>query len=372
VNYVGSSMRNHKYKLLTFAALSGSGYYVYRKYLKENIQLLRELYTHMKDMENGTGNGQINKSTADKVNKFLDGAGANNLVCKILEEVNANLLQEFQLDSLYEKIQNTSDKGEKQQLWVHFKNLRLLEFYGSIFVTRMLIIITQTEFSVIEKMKIQNENSTVNAYYDIYNSLLIELWSMSKSYIRHVLSEMDSKLGDILNKDWILTGKFSFKSFITIIEKIRNRMEFVVLDSSNNDFYLNTTKFFFTEVGRKIEELEKNEFSPGHEAIKTEIHLEFYNNFFDIITSNIFQTVLVNGLDYDFKIIYDLIELNYSVAKENNISISSDEISVPKICTALGKIKTNVMDKNNTIFLMKNYKSCSFNEEMKEFLGIIY
>src|SRR5690606_33715204 len=110
-------------------------------------------------------------------------------------------------------------------------------------------------------------------------------------------------------------GKYNYKTFIPFLEKIRGRMEFVVYDNSSNEFYLNSMKFIFNEVEKKIDELQKTEYAPGIEAAKTEIHLEFYNNLYDIITSNLFQTVLINGLDYDFKIVYDLIELNFDQHK---------------------------------------------------------
>ena len=126
-------------------------------------------------------------------------------------------------------------------------------------------------------------------------------------------------------------------------------------------------KFFFTEVEKKIEDLEKIEYNPGIESLKTEIHLEFFNNFYDIISSNLFQTVLINGLDYDFKILNDTIELNFETNADK-----TGEIVLPKIVSFMVKIKNQILDKNNSIFLLKNYKSNNFNEELKEFFNIIY
>ena len=171
----------------------------------------------------------------------------------------------------------------------------------------------------------------------------------------------------MVTKDIILQNKYNFKTFISFIERFRAKIEFVVYDSSNNDFHLNIFKFFFNEIERKIDDLEKSEYYPGIEALKTEIHLEFYNNFYDIITSNLFQTVLVNGLDYDFKILYDTIELNFETHSEK-----TGDLVLPKIVSFIVKIKNQILDKNNSIFLLKNYKSNNFNEEMKEFLNFIY
>lgn len=356
---VKGSIKNNKYKVMIFTASSAVIYVVYRKYLRENIQMIREIYNQMKEFENVSGG----KSQNDKVAKFLEGAGANNLIHKLLDEVKSNLTSSFQLDALFEKIQ-TSPKLQIQSLWTIFKNLSLIEFYCSTFISRILLVFTQTEFLIIEKMKIKNENSNIATYYDIYNSLLIELWTLSKNFIKFVLSKIESHLSDV-TKDIILQSKYNYKTFIGFIDRFRQKIEYIVYDNSSNEFYLNMIKFFFSEIEKKIDDLEKSQYTPGIESLKTEIHLEFYNNFYDIITSNLFQTVLINGLDYDFKILYDMIEINFE-------SLGGGELSIPKIVSFIVKIKNQILDKNNSIFLLKNYKSNNFNEEMKEFLNIIY
>jgi hypothetical protein len=357
VKVMQKSIINNKYKLILLSGCSLTLYLIYRKYLKENIQMMTEIYNQMKDFESLSGN----KNPSDKVSKFLEGAGATNLILKLLDEVKANLVSSFHLDDLFEKIQN-SPKQQIQSLWVIFKNLSLIEFYCSTFITRVLLIVTQTEFLIIERMKLKNQNSSINTYYDIYNSLLIELWSLSKDYIKHVLTSIETQLSDV-TKDIILQSKYDFKTFIGFLERFRRKIEFVIFDNASNEFYMNTMKFFFNEVEKKIESLENNEYTVGEDSFKVEIHLEFYNNFYDIITSNLFQTVLINGLDYDFKILFDMIEINFD---------NQAELSIPKIVSFVVKIKNQILDKNNSIFLLKNYKSNCFNEEMKEFLNIIY
>lgn len=357
VKFFKESIKNNKYKLIVLSAGSLATYIVYRKYFKENIKMITEIYNQMKDFENLAGN----KNTTDKVSKFLEGAGATNLILKLLDEVKTNLVSAFHLDDLFQKIQN-SPKQQIQSLWVIFKNLSLIEFYCSTFITRILLVVTQTEFLIIERMKMKNQNSSISTYYDIYNSLLIDLWNLSKEYIKFVLTSIERELSDVTN-DIILQSKYDYKTFIGFLERFRQKVEFVVYDSTSNEFYLNTMKFFFIEVEKKIENLENNEYTGGLDSFKIEIHLEFYNSFYDIITSNLFQTVLINGLDYDFKILFDMIEINYD---------NQTELSIPKIVSFMVKIKNQVLDKNNSIFLLKNYKSNSFNEEMKEFLNIIY
>jgi hypothetical protein len=76
---------------------------------------------------------------------------------------------------------------------------------------------------------------------------------------------------------------------------------------------------------------------------------------------------LINGLDYDFKILNDTIELNFETNADK-----TGEIVLPKIVSFMVKIKNQILDKNNSIFLLKNYKSNNFNEELKEFFNIIY
>ena len=357
-----SSLINNKYKLMIATGTSVGFYLLYQRYIRENIQMMRELYNQMKDFENGPAN----KNPSDKVAKFLEGAGANNLIQRLLEEVKQNLTTTFHLDDLFEKIQS-SQKESKQALWNIFKNLSLIEFYCSVFITRVLLVVTQTQFVIIEKMKIKNENSTINTYYDIYNSLLIELWNLSSNYIKNNLINIESQLSEI-TKDIILQNKYNYKTFISFIERFREKIEFVVYDSSCKEFYLNLFKFFIIEVEKKIEELEKSDYISSIESIKTETHIEFYNNFYDIITSNLFQTMLINGLDYDFMILNDTIELNF----ERNAEKSGDLVVVPMIVSFIVKIKNLILDKNNSIFLLKNYKSKNFNEEMKEFFIIIY
>lgn len=360
LNLLKSTIINNKYKIMITTGTTTAIYMVYRRYLKDNIQMMRDLYNQMKEFENGS-----NKVASDKVVKFLEGSGANNLILKLLEEVKLNLTSTFKLDDLFEKIQS-SPKESKQALWNIFKNLSLIEFYCSVFITRTLLILTQTQFIIIEKMKIRNENSTINTYYDIYNSLLINLWELSKSYIKSVLTNIESQLSEI-TRDIVLQNKYNYKTFITFIDRMRGKIEFVVYDSSSNEFYISMFKFFFTEVEKKIEDLEKIEYNPGIESLKTEIHLEFFNNFYDIISSNLFQTVLINGLDYDFKILNDTIELNFETNADK-----TGEIVLPKIVSFMVKIKNQILDKNNSIFLLKNYKSNNFNEELKEFFNIIY
>ena len=100
------------------------------------------------------------------------------------------------------------------------------------------------------------KNSNVATYYDIYNSLLIDLWNLSKNFIKFVLSKIESHLSDV-TKDIILQSKYNYKTFIGFIDRFRQKIEYIVYDNSSNEFYLNMNKFFFSEVEKKIDDLDK-------------------------------------------------------------------------------------------------------------------
>ena len=127
---------NHKFILL--GALSINKYAVYIKYFKDNIAMITDLFSKMSSLnsENGTN--------SDKVMKFLEGPAVTNLIIKILEEVKINCEESFKLKDLNDKIISETGKITKTNLYEIFKDLSIINFYSSIFITRILLILTQT------------------------------------------------------------------------------------------------------------------------------------------------------------------------------------------------------------------------------------
>jgi hypothetical protein len=325
-------------------------YYLYKKYLSEKVFFLRQLYKKISE-ETNIMNDPDNL-TIKYENSF------NNLITRLLDEIKQRLDNEFNLPKVFNMI-TTAPKEEMPRYWILFKNKNLIYLHCAMFITRSLILISQTQLLILEKL-----NSKHTLPKNFLDDILTELWLIAQEYIDHLMKYIENKLAPFVDQI-IINHNYNRENFINEIFEFRNRIEEVVYVEAYNEVHYEILEPYFKLIGDKITTLESCQFNNDTKSHKTNAFLKFYQINYDLLTSNLFQGVLMKSLDLDFIILSDAINLNF----QNN---TTPTVSVPKIINFINKINNHLLDKDNTIFFFKNYKDNEFYEEVKEYFRIIY
>lgn len=350
-------LKKYKKKIIFIGIGIGVGYYLYKKFLSEKVQILREMYSKLHDYDEMF---KMN-SNFDNLAKHYESCFGN-LLSNLLNEIKIKLEKEFSLSMLFNRI-STASKEEFTKLWIVFKNKTLISFYCSIFITRVLLLLSQTHSLILEKLKISNDKLPQS----FYEELLTDLWILAVNYIEYLVKHIENKLTPLCDQI-ILNNNFVKEKFIEEFRKFRDRVEEISVNK--HKIHLFVFEKYFKDVENKIITLEKTVYVNDIQSMKVNSFLKFYNIYYDIISSNLFQTVLVKALDYDFCIMEDLIEGNFENEKKNNMS--NTQLSVPKIVSFIQRMRTQLLDHENTTFQLKSYKNHNFPDELNEYFKIIY
>jgi hypothetical protein len=357
-------------KRIVLVSIGGLGaYYLYKKFLSEKVLLIKDVYRKLSEY-----NELFNiNTTFDTVTQQFEGSFTN-LMSKLLEEVNLKIENHFSINKCLNNLQ-IAPKEELMKFWTLFKNKTFICFYCSIIVTRIMLLLSQTHLLILEKANIQNSNHQMHfSQKGFYDDLLTDLWILATEYIEFLLKYIENKLSSLVDEIH-LNSILNKEKLSQIFSNFRNRVEEVDYDPVCKQFQLKIFSKYFHDLETKITILEsiqyKGETDPN--SFKIHSYLKFYQIYYDIITSNLFQSITVKALDYDFQIIEDLFERNYeNEASKSQQNLTSIELSVPKITSFINVMRKNLLDPESTIFVIKSFKSLPFPDELNEYFRIVY
>lgn len=334
-------------------------YYLYRKFLSEKVNFVREFYNTMSEYQEKTS-----KSTFESISQQYD-SSFNNLIPRLLEEISDKLEKEYSTAKLFDTIK-TARKEELHKLWILYKNKVFVSFYCSIFIPRTLLLLSQTHLLLIEKLNLTNDKNLPKSFYE---DLLTDLWMLAVGLIEYLTKTLELKLNPIA-EEILLKDSFTKEKFISELRKFRQKVEEFSFDLSNSQISLKILERYYKHIENKISLLETNAYSNDIKGMKIDSFLRFYQIYYDVIRSNLFQVILMKALDYDFFIMEDAIELNFENEKKQNTAMN--KLSIPKIISFLYRMTNQNLNSENTIFLLKGYKNHKFPSELSEFFKIIY
>lgn len=258
---------------------------------------------------------------------------------------------------------NQNNNNTVYQYWHIFKNKVLISFYSSIVVPRIMLILAQTHLLIIEKI-----NMTQRIQSNFYEELLTDLWLIAKNYIEYLLKYIDNKLSPIVN-DIPINISLTKEKTIGLFIKFRERVE-ELKTSGEHHIHLLILEKYFKDLEDKIVMLENNKFRQDINSEKINSFLHFYKIYYDIVTSNLFQVIIIKALDHDFNIVNEMIELNFRNERNNNSS--KLEVGIPKVVSFINRIRSQCLNPEHTILLLKYKSTDNFTEEMNEYFKIIY
>ena len=349
---------NHKKKLIITPLIFLGGFYLYKKYLSENVNFYYQIYKQYNDLMSMSNNSSHSNRAITKYEHTF-----NKLLSKMMVEISSALNSKYPCDSIWEKIQNGKDnlsKNASVQLWINFKDTNCHSFFSSIFITRISIMISQTSLLLLEKINIDMENSLPP---ELLEALLSDLWTINGDYIKYLMKYIDDKVTRDI-QDLSINSKLTYVQLWGLIDKVRDKVLSVIFNN-DNEIRLNLLAFYIDSIKKKIESLENQEFQfMSRTSANTNYALQYFCSFYDLLDSNLFNIILLKIIDYDLKLLKGIIVLNFENADK--------EVSVPKIINYLVKIRKQLLDMENSIFVFKNLKDCEMKKDLEEFFKVIF
>lgn len=353
-----SYLWKYKKRIVLVCIGAGGVYFLYKKFLAEKVDALREIYQKMSDY-----NEVMNlNSNYENISKQYENSFSN-LLNRLLEDIKQKVENQFSLKECFKALQS-SPKEELAKMWILFKNKAFVSCYSSIFITRCMMLLSQTHLLILEKQTLEN-----NSPKSFYEDLLNDLWLLAVDFIDYLTKYLENKLIP-LAEEINIKHPISKERFLEFFRSMKDRIEETKVDFNKNACSIHLVIFekYFQELHKKIHVLRKSPFTNDLKSMRVSSFLKFYQTYYDVITSNLFQVILIKALDYDFTIIEDSINLNFENEKKNNMK----DISVPKIASFIYRMYNQMMDPDHTIFLIKNYKENKFSDELNEYFKIIY
>jgi hypothetical protein len=359
---IGNFVKKYKKKMIYVGIASIIGYFLYKRFLSEKVNFAREVYSKMSTFHEMFKMNSNYENISQQFEKSFD-----KLVSKLLEEIKQKIDSEFNLNALFERIKSaqSQQRDEYLRLWNLFKCQTYIALICSIFITRCLILLSQTHLLILEKSNL-HADKLPNTFFE---DLLTDLWIPAKNFIVYMTKYIENKLNPLV-ENIPLNQLLTQKQVDEYIIKLREKVEEVFIN--DNNIYLIIFQNYFMEIEKKIENLENKEFTNDIKGVSINAFLKFYQIYYDVITSNLFQIMLIKALDNDYALIQEVIGLNFEEEmKKNNNQI--DTVSGVKIVNFVNTIRKQNLEFENTIFLKKDYyKNNQFFEELNEYFKIIY
>jgi len=221
-------------------------------------------------------------------------------------------------------------------------------------------MISQTSLLLLEKINIDTENSLKPEFLQ---NLLGDLWVITSDYLKYLIKYIDDKISKDI-QEINLNSKLNYVQFCEIMDKVRDKILGVVFNNEN-ELRLNIISFYIDAIKKKIEVLENEQYEPMTEkSANVNYYLHYYGIFYDLLDSNLFNIVLIKIMEYDVKILKGIMVINFE-----KVDIA---VSVPKIVNFLVKIRKQLLDMDNSIFVFKNLRDNDIKQDMEEFFRIIF
>lgn len=359
-NSLMSYFYNNKKKIF-FGTLGISlAVFTYKRFLSDKIEIIRSLYYKMNDYSEML-EGQSKEFSS--VTKHFEGS-FNNLISKLLTQVEKQIQDHFSLRSCYEETSRVESKEDKIRAWTIFKDRLLMSFFSSVAITRVVLLLSQTHLLLLERLNTQSDNRLMRDFYD---SLLSNLWKLALNLIEYQAKWIENRTSQQC-KSIFLNRKYSKEEFKAEIRKFRDIIEQLVFKDESVRFTI--LEQYLKEVEEKINRLESLEVS-NDEASNSRImgSIRFFCNYYDVCASSLFATILQKTLDYDFEIIDDMIDLNFENLKKDD----DGKAAFPKILSFLYHMRSQIMNPEHTLFLIKDYKdNDSVSSDLNKYFKIIY
>lgn len=348
-------LKKYKKRLIFLGLGFGLIYFLYKKFLSTHVNTVREIYSKIsefKEVMNSTSN-------FENLNEQMQ-ISLNNLMPNLLEEIKKKIECEFSINRCFQAIQN-APKEELPKLWILFKNKALISFYCAVFVPRCLVILSQTHLLVIEKLKKENLPKS------FYENLLTDLWYLAVEFIEYIIKYIDNRLSPLVD-NIILNHSYSKEKFISEIRKFRDKVEDITINKDSFEIHLHIFEKYIKSIEQKLNLLQQNNFTNDIKSLKVTTFLQFYKIYYDIVTSNLFQIIIIKALDFDFSIVETMIEMNFENEKKNDNNL----ISVAKIASFINRMRIQILNPEHSILTLPNIKEGKFPDELKEYFRIIY
>lgn len=353
-----NAFKKYRKRLIYLAITVGVGYFLYRKFLHEKVKFLKEVYDKFSSF-----NEIISfNSNYENINQQFE-SSFNNLISSLIEEIKQRIEDEFSLNMLVNQMQ-TGNQTETIKLWIVLKNRTLIALICSIFVTRTLILLSQTHLLLLEKE--YNKNKQIQKSF--YEDLLTELWLLAKNFILHMIKQIENKLSPYV-ENFNIKQLYTEDQIKKEIEILREKVETIIFQEDSIKFLIFNE--YIKEIEKKIALYENNNYVNDFKSQQIECFLRFYKTYYDIITSNLFQIVLMKALNSDYSLINEIISLNFEESRKLNVN--TEALNGAKIINFLNKIRRQNLEFDHTIFLKKEfYKNAKVLDDFNEYFKIIY
>ena len=356
---------NKKKSILAFSFIIMFIYYLNKKVIVPIISL----YKLNKQMSEIFNSAVVKNNCNDNNNytislKFKEPFAK--LISRLLEKIEIYLESIYFLKANYNKIINTKlkkndniilnnlstnkiayqieykDKQEIEILWNLFKKKVFISLISSICTSRILTLLSQTQLIVLENFKSKNNNKYKEDFYDI---LLNELWIIALKYIDYIGKYIENRICQDCD-NISLKEKFDVLEVTQIILKLRYKIENFAKMTNNNSIYYKLLNFYLFNINDKINFYEKLDLSKdktNFDQINNNVFgiIKFFKVFLDIISSNLFTSILIKCLDEDYNSLFKIIYLNY-------IDDNTEKLSTPKLVCCLYRINKKIMTFDNS------------------------
>ena len=356
---------NKKKSILAFSFIIMFIYYLNKKVIVPIISL----YKLNKQMSEIFNSAVVKNNCNDNNNytislKFKEPFAK--LISRLLEKIEIYLESIYFLKANYNKIINTKlkkndniilnnlstnkiayqieykDKQDIEILWNLFKKKVFISLISSICTSRILTLLSQTQLIVLENFKSKNNNKYKEDFYDI---LLNELWIIALKYIDYIGKYIENRICQDCD-NISLKEKFDVLEVTQIILKLRYKIENFAKMTNNNSIYYKLLNFYLFNINDKINFYEKLDLSKdktNFDQINNNVFgiIKFFKVFLDIISSNLFTSILIKCLDEDYNSLFKIIYLNY-------IDDNTEKLSTPKLVCCLYRINKKIMTFDNS------------------------
>ena len=291
------------------------------------------------------------------------------------EEINKervmSILEMNQINLLNKSITSQCDK---------LKTISFLSLISGIAVSRILILISQTNLLILENLNRENSNTLGSEF--IHN-ILTELWMLAKiDFIPYLLMFIEQRVSATLSR-LDIKDKLSYEGLSSFMLELKNEL-FLFNVSANENIQLHIMKYYIDTIEKKVKSFEKENYNlieDEYTRKSTDFYLQYFSNIYDILDSNIFNIILIKLIDEDFIRLNQMIAHFYNQTILNNSnttnSINSnnsikEEISVLKIVKNITLLNPRILNKTNSFFFNIEKMSEGMQRELEEYFKVLY
>jgi hypothetical protein len=341
---------NHKKKLIFAGCLYG----VYHFYLRPKINTIREVYSQLKDYSSNDPNASFVKLQVTYTS----------LLPKLLDDIKIRIENKYKAEELRKRVSDKSASNEERKYLYSILKDHCFASIITTFIT-LRIVFFLSKVSIIILDKIRREGSIPD---DLYYEILEYTWSLLSRLMDSIISQSELSILTI-SKQMPYNSKMDYHSFVGEIEKMKNSCCDYQIDPDNREVNVALIKGFLSEIRDKIEELNKCEYDTMiEETLKIEVKLLYLQNLHDVVSSSLNSVMIYKSIENDFAILKELIKVNFDSEEIKN---KEYELSIPKIVGFCLNIFFLTLDKDKTIFNVKNTNESEFVKELFDYLQLL-